>query len=113
MSILFFDENIKLELATTLRERGVDVRTTREESRLGALDADQLLHCAGQGWVLVTQYRKDFEPLHEGWLTWTAAWNIRSEHSGILALDQGPLVPELTEPIIQLLSSDRPLVNRL
>lgn len=113
MPTLFLDENVKIELADALREEGVTVYTTRDQGRLGANDADQLLHCAAYGWALVTQNRRDFLALHEGWVTWTAAWRQRSEHGGILVLDQGPLISELVAAIVPFLASGEPLVNRL
>ncbi len=113
MPALFLDENVKVELADSLKEEGISVYTTRDQGRLGANDADQLLYCATHGWALVTQNRRDFLALHEGWVTWTTAWKRSSEHGGILVLDQGPLIPELVAAIVPFLASGKPLINRL
>ncbi len=113
MPTLFLDENVKVELADALNAAGIPTRTTRDERRLRAIDADQLLFCAEQGWVLVTQNRRDFLALHEGWVTWTTAWGIALVHGGIFVLDQGPLVPDLVAAIVPFLITDLKLANSL
>lgn len=113
MPVLFLDENVKVELAEALSAAGIETHTTVSEQRLRAIDADQLLFCANQGWVCVTQNRRDFLTLHEGWATWTGAWGIPLAHSGILILDQGPLIPTLMAILVPFLATKPPLTNRL
>lgn len=104
MPALFLDENVKVELADALSAAGIETHTTVGEQRLQAIDADQLLFYANQGRVCVTQNRRDFLTLHEGWAAWTGAWGIPLAHSGILILDQGPLIPILMAALVPFLA---------
>lgn len=113
MPTLFLDENVKTALAPALIAIGIPTRTTHGEDRLGMTDANHLLHCANQGWVLITQNRRDFLALHEGWVTWTAAWGVRQEHGGILILDQGPSITDLVAAIGPFITSENRVINRL
>ncbi len=81
MPLLFLDENVKIGLADVLRAAGIETRTVRDEGQLHTVDAALLLACANQGWMLVTQNRRDFRALHEGWVTWTTDG---SKHSPVL-----------------------------
>jgi len=113
MPTLFLDENVKAALAPALIAVGIPTLTTHGEDRLGMIDAAHLSHCANLGWVLVTQNRRDFLALHEGWVTWTAEWGVRREHNGILILDQGPGIAALVTAIVPFLASGQPLINRV
>ena len=84
MPVLFLDENVKVELAEALSTVRIETHTTVSEQRLQAIDADQLLFCAHQGWACVTQNRRDFLTLHEGWTTVRARW-IRVTASALAA----------------------------
>jgi predicted nuclease of predicted toxin-antitoxin system len=74
MAALYLDEDVPVELADLLRARGHSATTTRNESRLGRPDPDQLLFTAKNGFVLVTHNRRDFARLHEAWLLWARDW---------------------------------------
>lgn len=88
MSALYLDENVAVELASLLRQRGHSVATTAEEHRLGAPDPHQLLHAATRGWTFVTHNRHDFRLLHTAWHLWANDWQVARRHAGILCIEQ-------------------------
>ncbi len=68
MASLYFDEDVAVVAAVTLRQVGHTVRTTVGESRLRAWDPDQLRYATDQGCILITHNRRDFRTLHDAWM---------------------------------------------
>jgi hypothetical protein len=52
---LCLDEDVDVLVAQVVRARGFSAVTTREASRLGATDEQQLIYAASQHWALLTQ----------------------------------------------------------
>ena len=88
MAAFYLDENIAVDLAPLLRERGDSVATAGEERRLGAPDPHQLLYAATRGWTLLTHNRHDFRLLHAAWLLWGQSWGDPPAHAGLLIIEQ-------------------------
>ena len=55
---LYLDEDVNPLLAHDLRQRGYDVLSTGEASRLGSSDRDQLDFARGEGRALLTHNEK-------------------------------------------------------
>lgn len=113
MPVLYLDEDVKFEVALTLRALQYDITTTRGEGRLQARDPAQLRFAAQHGRVLVTCNRRDFHALHEGWLDWSRAWSVGRDHAGVLAMDQGHLVSDYVNALIAFFAVELPLTNRM
>lgn len=81
MSLTFLlDEDVSYRVAEGLRQRGVDATSVHEVGRANrrVSDAEQLEFATGQGRVLVTYNRADYQALDA---TWRAQGRV---HSGIL-----------------------------
>jgi predicted nuclease of predicted toxin-antitoxin system len=61
------DENISYRVAQGLRERDVEAASVRELGRLGLADEGHLAFATGEGRVLVTYNRADFQALDVQW----------------------------------------------
>ncbi len=70
---LYFDENVDVEVATQMRERGVEVATVRDLGLLGDTDENHLKRATRMGYVLCT-HDIDYLRLNAE----------RVEHSGIV-----------------------------
>lgn len=84
----YLDENVALELETTLRSHGHVVTSTHDERRKSATDGSQLLYAGLRNWVVLTHNRKDFYLLHDAWLLWRHHWRVRETHAGIIVMEQ-------------------------
>jgi hypothetical protein len=73
----YLDEDVSV-LATLLRVRSFDVRTTLEAGNLGANDQEQLAYAAANDMAILTHNRVDFEKLANQWLA------DRKTHGGII-----------------------------
>lgn len=65
---LYLDEDVHTFIAEAIRLRGYKATTTRDQSRLGAEDDDQLDFAQQHGYTLVTYNIHDYPRLHYGWL---------------------------------------------
>jgi predicted nuclease of predicted toxin-antitoxin system len=65
----YLDENIDIRLAALLRHRGFCATTARDVGLLRADDRTQLSYAATHGYCLVTHNLREFEPLHESFLS--------------------------------------------
>jgi predicted nuclease of predicted toxin-antitoxin system len=65
---LYLDEDVHTFIAAALRLRGYDATTTRDQSRRGAEDPDQLAFAYQHGYTLLTYNVQDFPRLHYEWL---------------------------------------------
>lgn len=61
---LYLDEDVHVFIADALRLRGYEATTTRDQSRLGADDIDQLAFVQQHGYALLTYNVNDFPLLH-------------------------------------------------
>jgi len=77
---LYFDEDADARLADSLQQRGYDVETTVDASRLAASDEQQLRYAADQQRVLVTHNIRHFPALHSQWMA------VHQDHGGIVIL---------------------------
>ncbi|GEM_PF-584692 len=106
--VLFLDEDVSVELATLLRDQGLEVHTVQEVGIRSVPDAVILQKCIDEGWILITRNRRDFRRLHWLWMTFNR-WRLLSKpHSGILTIYEGaqspsPLPEEWTQAILRLL----------
>lgn len=113
MPILYLDEGVKDEIVHLLVAPERSSRTARDERRLRASDAFQLIYAAEQGWTIITCNRDDYHLLHDAWLLWSHRWGMTRMHAGILALDQGHPTTVMVEAINSLLEIAPPLVNAM
>ena len=85
---LYFDENMPQEMESILRGMGYTVHTVEEMGARSEDDSTHLRISTEQGWVLITQNRKDFRRLHWLWTTFYN-WGVLSQaHCGVLTIYQ-------------------------
>jgi predicted nuclease of predicted toxin-antitoxin system len=82
---LLLDENVQLDLAVALRNRGFDVLHVQEVDRKGRSDPEQLLLAVQQERCILTFNIKDFVPLHNSCVT------SNQEHWGIILSEERPI----------------------
>lgn len=95
---LYLDQDVPVQLAGMLRERGIDVLTTLEAGVLGQSDAEQLTDAVTAGRVMVTHNRSDFEGLHSEYLT------IGRSHHGIIIAAQRRNLGQTRDRLIEILN---------
>lgn len=81
---LLLDEDVRVLLAETLRQRGYDAVHVLETERGGKSDPDQLKYAVSQSRSLLTHNIRDYLILHQ---TYQAH---QIEHCGIIVSDQVP-----------------------
>ena len=64
----YCDEDVSVDIAHNLQQRGFDVLTTRDALRLTYDDNDQLAFAVEQQRAIITHNRRDFEVLHQTYL---------------------------------------------
>jgi predicted nuclease of predicted toxin-antitoxin system len=74
----YLDENIDIRLAALLRHRGFCATTAHAVGLRRADDQTQLLYAASHGYCLVTHNLREFEVLHNSFLS------SRQSHGGII-----------------------------
>ncbi|WP_035985775.1 DUF5615 family PIN-like protein [Leptolyngbya sp. KIOST-1] len=79
---LYTDEDIAGLVATLLKSRGFDVRTTLEAGMSGCLDDEQLAYAAAEHRCILTHNRVDYERLHLRYL------QAGQSHSGMVVTPQ-------------------------
>lgn len=120
---LALDEDVSHRLARVLRSSGHDVASATELNCLGLTDPQVLLHALDAGQTLITQNSKDFEALHEAWVSWRRRWEIEVErlhgralalsgHLGVLIMPHLPITM-LAPAIDGLATSGVPVTDRL
>jgi len=84
--LLFFDENVDVNLAALLSQRGFDVLTTQAAGRANAgfSDESQLEFAAKEGRAIFTHNVRDFAPLAEAWAS------AGRHHAGIVVSEIRP-----------------------
>ena len=75
---LYFDEDVSASIVDNLRQRGFDVLSARDASRLRLDDESQLNYAVTQRRTFLTHNRRDFEQLHLRYL------GEQQEHCGII-----------------------------
>ena|SRR5580692_3640120 len=81
---LYFDEDVSVRVADTLKARGFDVVTTLQAGRLGATDSGQLHFAVAEGRALVTHNRRHFERLVSEY------FRVGLQHSGLIIAVRRP-----------------------
>ena len=95
---LYLDEDVDVLLATLLRARGFEARTTVEEGRRGTLDQEQLEYATRQGLTFLTHNRADFEDLARDWIA------SGRHHAGIVVAVRRP-VHDIARRLLVLLDT--------
>ena len=95
---LYLDEDVDVLAAELILARGFEVLTTRAAGRVGQDDESQLAYAAGEGKVLFTHNRADFEALHQHYMAGNQV------HGGIIIAVRRP-VYELTRRLLRLLNA--------
>lgn len=88
MARFYLDHNVENRLARLLNEHGHNATTALAEGTMTLRDGAHLLFAARSTRIIVTHNKKDYVELHHAWLEWTAAWNVRERHSGIIIIPQ-------------------------
>ena len=88
MADFYLDHNVAVELGDLLRRLGHTVRTAAELGLAAAADDEHLLLASQQGWIFVTNNKKDFTLLHGAWKRWATAWGVTAQQFGILTMPQ-------------------------
>lgn len=95
MSSFYLDNDVFLRLVPLLVAGGHAVSSARELGLASAGDEAQLLTAVRREAILVTYNRRDFELLHDAWITWPAAFDLDlPAHPGILALAHAPVADQ-------------------
>ena len=95
------DEDVPHAVAALLRQKGLSVQSAKELNRLGLSDVQVLLHAATDRQIVVTHNGRDFELLHEAWVSWRRHWEREiasqitppvkpSHHAGIIVTPHLP-----------------------
>lgn len=114
MADLYFDHNVSERLLPELRISGHRVTTARDIGLETADDAYQLTSAAENGWVLVTNNRKDFRLLHTALQLWAERWGLQRQHAGIVILPGAlPAIPGQLTALVTLLDSGAEFHNRV
>jgi hypothetical protein len=73
------DEDVSHPVARLLRRIGHVAESATELDRLGLRDVQVLLRATERNQTVVTHNKKDFELLHEAWVTWRRRWMAEAE----------------------------------
>jgi hypothetical protein len=109
---IFADHNVSRRITDRLRVSGHVVTLAGDERLARAHDEALFLLAARRQLVVLTHDREDFLLLHRAWQLWSADWGIARDHSGILAMEQGP-PDRLVAEIESFLQTSLALTNRL
>lgn len=112
MAALHLDHNVARHVGVHLRAMGHDVTSAQREGLSRAGDDEHLLVAAEQDRVIITHNRKDFFLLHDAWRRWSAAWQVRPRHAGILVIPTWP-PEEAARELNTFLQRGLPLSNKL
>ena len=98
---LYTDEDVSDRLASLLRERGYEAKSTQEAETSEFTDEQQLAFAANQGWAILTYNRKDFSVLARRWQ------DAGRSHAGIILSHQfsNRQTGELLRQVCRLLES--------
>lgn len=88
MADFYLDHNVATELGRLLVGLGHTSRTADELGLAAADDDEHLLLASENGWIFVTNNKKDFTLLNGAWNRWAAAWGVAPQHAGILVMPQ-------------------------
>lgn len=106
---LFFDEDISANIVTNLRQRGFDVLSVREATRLTLDDDQQLEYAVEHKRTLFTHNRNDFEILHNSYI------ESSIDHFGIIIARRRRNQSIIVRKLLDLIDSTSPeqMVNQL
>lgn len=105
---VYLDEDVPVQLAKAMRQRGMDVLTTQEAQMLETSDEQQLAYAITQQRALLTHNKRDFVIIHKTYL------NDGKEHYEIIVADRntiGQLLRMISKLCFTLSSED--MRNRL
>lgn len=94
----YLDENVDIRLAALLRHRGFCATTAHAVGLLRADDRTQLSYAATNGYCLITHNLREFEALHDSFLS------VGQSHAGII-IASAKNVYRLVENLARLLST--------
>lgn len=94
----YLDENVDIRLAALLRHRGFCATTAHAVGLLRADDRTQLSYAATNGYCLITHNLREFEALHDSFLS------VGQSHAGII-IASAKKVYRLVENLARLLST--------
>jgi predicted nuclease of predicted toxin-antitoxin system len=104
---LLLDEDLSYRVAAVLRGRGLDAVSVHEIDRTGLADVEQLRFAAGEGRVIVTFNRADFQALD-------ANWRLEGrEHAGILWCNERTVPRYAIEDLVRALQNEASLFESL
>jgi hypothetical protein len=111
---LYLDENVPLQLAVLLMDKGIMVHLPQDVGTVSAADSVHLYRCSTEGWTLVTQDRRDFRRLHWIWMTLYYWGVVPRPHGGIITiLENEPVIPQNWVSAIQALLQQHPTLTGL
>ena len=96
---LYFDEDVSASIVENLRQRGFDVLSARDASRLHLDDDTQLAFAAAEERALLTHNRFDFEQLHGRYLA------EGRRHYGVILAKRRPSDAAVVARLLALLNS--------
>ncbi|MDD5434390.1 MAG: DUF5615 family PIN-like protein [Nitrospira sp.] len=105
---LYIDEDVPVQLAKAMQQRGMDVLTTQEAQMIESSDEQQLAFAITQQRSILTHNKRDFIVIHKAYL------NCGKEHSWIIVADRnkvGQLLRMISKLCFTLSSED--MKNRL
>ena len=79
---LYLDEDVPIQIAKALRQRGVDMLTTHEAGMAESADEQQVAFAAEKHRAILTHNKRDFVVIHRTYL------QEGKEHWGIIVADQ-------------------------
>ena len=96
----YYDEDVSVDIAHNLQQRGFDVLTTRDTLRLTYDDNDQLAFAVEQQRAIITHNRRDFEMLHQTY------FDQAQLHMGIIIVKRRPNDAHIVSKLLDILNTN-------
>ena len=96
----YYDEDVSVDIAHNLQQRGFDVLITRDALRLTYDDNDQLAFAVEQQRAIITHNRRDFEMLHQTYL------DQAQLHMGIIIVKRRPNDAHIVSKLLDILNTN-------
>ena len=109
MKIRFYlDEDVPVQLAKAMQQRGISVLTTQEAGMSESTDEQQVVFAVTQQRTILTHNKRDFVIIHKTYM------EIGKDHRGIIVADRNK-VGELLRRVSKLWAtvSEEDMKNRL
>ena len=78
----YLDEDVPVQLAKAMRQRGIDVLTTQEAGVTESTDEQQVVFAVKQHRSILTHNKRDFVVIHKAYM------ETEKEHHGIVVADR-------------------------